>query len=58
MAYLCPVNCGAADKDETCVHHVLVHKQQQKVEAMETIVLSVAQYLHILSTACGQHSYA
>ena len=41
---------SAANEDEACVNKILVGKQVEKVEAMETIVCPLAEYIAVPCT--------
>ena len=41
---------SAANEDEACVNKILIGKQVEKVEAMETIVCPLAEYIAVPCT--------
>ena len=54
--YTPAIHFSAADESETGVHKVLINKQKEKVESMESIVLSVAQLSTPVSSERGEIS--
>ena len=52
--YTLAIHFSTADESETGVHKVLINKQKEKVESMESIALSVTQLLTPVSSERGE----
>lgn len=52
--YTLAIHFSAADESETGVHKVLINKQKEKVESMESIALSVTQLSTPVSSERGE----